>query len=158
MIGGVPGINQDWPNVVSELLSVSSVSTPGSSFTFERPSEGWVFISAACKGNGRVNIVVDDASKRDAVVVTGADGGKDAEIVRYVPKGQRRLRVECSGEARVGRLEVTAIPELIHCGLGFDPAIKSYGRYDMKFLEKDILPNVTTLIVPHNISLPRGRN
>ena len=49
---------------------------------------------------------------------------------------------------RVDKLVVKAIPELIHCGLGFDPAIKSYGRYDMEFLKKDILPNVTTLIVP----------
>src|SRR5581483_10125854 len=43
---------------------------------------------------------------------------------------------------------------LIHCGLGYDPAIKSYGRYDLDFLKTDILPNVATLIVPHNIALP----
>jgi len=48
---------------------------------------------------------------------------------------------------------VRAIPELIHCGLGFNPAIKSYGLYDLHFLAKDVLPNITTLIVPHNIEL-----
>jgi len=143
-------------NLVSELLLVSDVSKPGNSFTFARPHEGWVLISAAWKGNGTVNIVLDDASKGDAVVVNGADGGKLAEAVRYVPKGEHRLRVECGGEIRIDRLAVTAIPELIHCGLRFDPAIKSYGPYDMRFLEKDVLPNVTTLIVPHNISLPRA--
>ena len=73
-----------------------------------------------------------------------------------MPKGEHRLRVECSGEAGVDRLVVRAIPELIHCGLGFDPAIKAYGPYDLRFLEKDVLPNVTTLIVPNNISLPRA--
>jgi hypothetical protein len=43
-------------------------------------------------------------------------------------------------------------PELIDCGL-FDPAIKSYGHNDMKFLSKDVLPSVTTLIVPSNPNL-----
>ena len=51
------------------------------------------------------------------------------------------------------KLAVKAIPELIHCGLGFNPEIKSYGLYDMDFLKTDILPNVTTLIVPNNIKL-----
>jgi hypothetical protein len=62
--------------------------------------------------------------------------------------------VECTDSLRVDRLVVTSIPELIHCGLGFDPAIQSYGHYDLRFLEKDILPNITTLIVPHNVQLP----
>jgi hypothetical protein len=73
--------------------------------------------------------------------------------MRHVAKGEHRLRVECSSTVRIDHLVVTAIPELIHCGLGFDAAIKSYGRYDLEFLKKDILPNVTTLIVPHNIQL-----
>jgi hypothetical protein len=53
----------------------------------------------------------------------------------------------------VDRLVVKAIPELMHCGLGFDPEINSFGRYDMAFLKRDILPNVTTLIVPSSIKL-----
>jgi hypothetical protein len=38
--------------------------------------------------------------------------------------------------------------------LGYDPAIKSYGHYDLPFLEKEILPNVTTLVVPIGFQLP----
>jgi hypothetical protein len=53
----------------------------------------------------------------------------------------------------VEKLAVKAIPELLHCGLGFNPEIKSYGLYDMDFLKADILPNVTTLIVPNSIKL-----
>jgi hypothetical protein len=87
-------------------------------------------------------------------MVHDAKDGPLAEAVRYVSKGEHRLRLACTGNVRVDRLVVSAIPELIHCGLGFDPAIKSYGRYDLEFLQKDILPNVTTLIVPYNITLP----
>jgi hypothetical protein len=143
-------------NLVTELLSVSAISQPGSSLTFTRPREGWVFISALCAGRGSINFVIDDATKDDPIAVNGSDRSKPVEAVRHVTRGGHRLRVECNGEIHIEKLMVKAIPELIHCGLGFDPAIKSYGRYDMKFLEKDILPNVTTLIVPHNISLPRA--
>ena len=76
--------------------------------------------------------------------------------MRHVAKGEHTIQVECEGEVSVEKLVVKAIPELIHCGLGFNPEIKSYGRYDMDFLKADILPNVTTLIVPNNIKLPES--
>jgi hypothetical protein len=143
-------------NLVTELLQASSISQTGNSFTISRQRDGWILVSASCKGNGTVKFLLDQVPIGNAIVVNGANGGTLAEIVRYVLKGEHRLGVECTGDVRVDRLVVTAIPELLHCGLGFDPAIKSYGRYDMKFLEKDILPNVTTLIVPHNIRLPQA--
>src|SRR5262249_46994379 len=68
--------------------------------------------------------------------------------------GDHQLHIQCTGDARIEKLVVRAIPELIHSGLGFDPAIKSYGKYDLEFLKRDILPNITTFIVPHNIELP----
>ena len=74
--------------------------------------------------------------------------------MRYVAKGEHTLQLECKGEISLDKLVVRAIPELIHCGLGFNPEIKSYGLYDMDFLKAHILPNVTTLIVPNNIQLP----
>src|SRR5207247_762481 len=133
-----------------ELLNVTSISEPGAEFTFTRASEGWVFISAAFNGAGTSTIALLPASRRDAVIVHEAKDSQRAEAVRYVARGEHRLRVECTGTLRVDQLVVTAIPELVHCGLGFDPAIKAYGRYDLEFLKKDFLPNVTTLIVPHN--------
>src|SRR5207249_5263845 len=80
-------------------------------------------------------------------------GGSRREAMRYVTKGEHTIQVEGKGEINVEKLAVKAIPELIHCGLGFNPEIKSYGLYDMDFLKADILPNVTTLIVPNNIKL-----
>jgi hypothetical protein len=143
-------------NLVSELLEVSSISKLSHSFTFTRPSAGWIFMAATCEGKGTVHISLDKDSSRDIIVVLGAEGSKPEEAMRRVAKGEHRIRVECSGDCKVVKLVVKAIPELIHCGLGFDPAIKSYGHYDMAFLKKDILPNVTTLIVPSHIKLAQS--
>ena len=118
---------------------------------FTRSSDGWVFISSTCKGAGTARVFLDTES--DAVIVHDTEGGPRREAMRYVTKGAHTIRVDGNGEFNVERLLVKAIPELIHCGLGFNPEIKSYGLYDMGFLKGDILPNVTTLIVPNNIKL-----
>lgn len=142
-------------NLVTELLNSTAVAEPNAEFTFARATEGWVFIGATFKGTGACTITLDPGSRPHTAIVHDAKDGPRAEAMQHVAKGEHRARVECTGNLRIEQLVVRAIPELIHCGLGFDPAIKSYGRYDMEFLKKDILPNVTTLIVPHNIALPR---
>src|SRR5262245_46436839 len=142
-------------NLVSELLVVSSPA-PGTSLRFTRAGAGWIFISTTSSGSGTTKVILDKASPAEVILALGGGGGGgSSEAMRYVAKGEHQLDVECGGDASVEKLVVKAIPELVHCGLGFDPAIKSYGHYDLEFLKKDILPNVTTLIVPHNIALPR---
>jgi hypothetical protein len=137
-------------NLVSELLNVSSILKSSDSFTFARSNDGWVFLSAVCNGRGRAHLILDNTQD---VVVAHEAGGAPGEAMRYLTKGKHAVRVECDGGTSVSSLVIKAIPDLLHCGLGFNPAIKSYGLYDMEFLRKDVLPNVTTLIVPHNIEL-----
>lgn len=141
-------------NLVSELLDVTSISRPSESFTFTRSSGGWIFVSSTRKGDGTVRVILDTAS--DALIAHGPGRGPRGEAMRYLAKGEHTIKVDCQGGASVERLVVKAIPELIHCGLGFNPEIKSYGLYDMDFLQADILPNVTTLIVPNNLKLPES--
>jgi hypothetical protein len=143
-------------NLVTELLVAESVSGPDNEFSFTRPTAGWVFVSATASGAGKVNVMLQGTAGRDTLLVRDANAAKAAEAVRFLARGEHRCIVNCTGESRVEKLVVKAIPELIHCGLGFDPAIKSYGRYDMDFLKRDVLPNVTTLIVPHNIELSQS--
>lgn len=149
LLGAEPAEARRQTNLVAELLVVPAVKDTAS-FAFKRPTEGWVWISANCAGTGTAKIVLDPDSAKD-VVLTGNQPG---EAMRFLAAGEHRLRVEVTGGLRVEPLTVRAIPELIHCGLGYDPAIKSYGKYDLEFLKRDILSNVTTLIVPHNIQLP----
>ena len=140
-------------NLVSEVLAVSSILHSSQPFAFVRSTDGWIFISATCKGTGTVRVVLDQETRRDIVIVHDGAGGSEA--MRYVSKGAHTVQVECKGNISVETFAVKTIPELIHCGLGFNPEIKSYGVYDMDFLKADILPNVTTLIVPNNINLSR---
>ena len=140
-------------NLVSELLEVSSISESSKPFTFTRSSEGWIFVSWTSKGKGTVRVILDKGRGGDSVIVHEAEGGPRGEAMRYVTKGEHTIHFECQGKLTMEKLTVKAIPELVHCGLGFDPQIKSYGLYDMEFLRKDILPNVTTLIVPNSIKL-----
>src|SRR6266516_2959100 len=139
-------------NLVSELLEVPSISKSGQSFAFTRSSDGWIFISSTCKGT--VRVILDKESR--AVIFHDAKGGSRRDAMRYVTKGEHTIEVEGKGDIDVEKLAVKAIPALIHCGLGFNPEIKSYGLYDMAFLKQDILPNVTTLIVPGSIELSRS--
>lgn len=141
-------------NLVTVLHEGSNISKPGGAIPFTRPTAGWIHLTASIKGKGSVTISLDEASSADVLIAHEPDGAELEEAVRYVTKGEHQLRIDCQEGATVERLVVKAIPELIHCGLGFNSQIKSYGLYDMEFLKRDILPNVTTLIVPSNIELP----
>src|SRR5207247_1942907 len=97
------------------------------SFTFTRSSDGWVFISSTCKGKGTIRVILDQGS--DGVIVHDAAGSPRCEAMRYVTQGKHTIQMEGKSEITVEKLTVKAIPELIHCGLGFNPEIKSYGFY-----------------------------
>ena len=138
-------------NLVSELLEVAAISKSGNSFKFTRSNEGWIFISATYKGKGKLKHSsrqrVGQRARRPLSPPTASlERSPLAEAVRRVAKGEHEIRVDCEGNVSVDKLVVKSIPELVQCGLN-SSSIKSYGPFDMEFLKKDVLPNVTTLIV-----------
>lgn len=142
-------------NLTSILAEVAGPDGPGDQIAFTRPEDGWVFVSARLRGEGRVKIVLGgDTTGQPLIDQPAGQHPATAEAMRRVTAGQHQLQIELTAGAIVERLVVQSIPELMHCGLGFDSAIKSYGRYDMEFLKRDILPNVNMLVVPGNIQLP----
>ena len=140
-------------NFVSALLEISSIPNPSKPATFTRSIAGWIFISSISHGNGTISVILDKELPSETVMLHYTQGARRGEAMRYVTKGKHSISVERNGEITLDKLVVKAVPELIHCGLGFNPEIKSYGLYDMEFLKADILPNVTTLIVPASIKL-----
>ena len=143
-------------HLVTVLLEVTDVSQAGGSFKFIRAREGYVLAVVETRGTGDVTLKLDGGAEPLATITSTTDTVARHEVVRMVAAGEHKLSVETQGAARIDKVLVKAIPELIHCGLGFNPAIKSYGNYDLPFLEKDILPNVTTLIVPSGIKLEQA--
>ncbi|PYJ07941.1 MAG: hypothetical protein DME25_02650, partial [Verrucomicrobia bacterium] len=143
-------------NLVSDLLEVAPVANPNKPLTFSRSTDGWVFISATCKGKGTVRVMLDKELGGESAIVHCTEFGPRGEAMRFVAKGKHTIQVEREGNIAVEKLVVKAIPELIHCGLGFNSQIKSYGLYDLEFLRADILPNITTLIVPGSIQLAQS--
>ncbi len=141
-------------NLVSILLEVPRILPRLQTFAFTRPTAGWILISSASWHHGN-RIVLDPEGKRDIIVMRRGNPGGRIEAMRHVEKGTHQLRVDVAPGGQLDRLVIKAIPELVHCGLGFEPAIKAFGHYDLAFLKRDVLPNVTTLIVPCNLQLPQ---
>jgi hypothetical protein len=140
-------------NNLAALLLDAVPAPTAESFPFVRPSDGWILISYATRGEGAIRLTLDKGSPEESPIHPAPGTGPTYEAMHHVTKGRHTLELARTGTIAVERLTLKAIPELIHCGLGFDPQIKSYGHYDMDFLKHDILPNVTTLIVPSNLKL-----
>lgn len=144
-------------NLVADLLEVTAISRADNTFNFKRERAGWIFISAACQGTGTLSVAMESAGSGPPITLTHASkstgNAPTVEYFRHVEAGSHSLRIACDENVRVERLIVRSIPELIHCGLNFS-SIKSYGPFDLMFLEKDVLPNVTSLIVSAGIQLP----
>ncbi|HTL57372.1 MAG TPA: hypothetical protein VL361_16935 [Candidatus Limnocylindrales bacterium] len=140
-------------NLVSELVDLSKISTPTQSFQFSRANDGWIFISLRSKGEGAVRILVDKELREPTAAVQDSAGLWRREAMSFVIQGKHTIQVECDGAAKLEKIEVRAIPELMHCGLGYNPQIKAFGVYDVDFLKADVLPNITTLHVPGSLQL-----
>ncbi len=144
--------NQKLNNLVTRLLDVSPAPTT-KSFLFDRQSDGWIFISFSAHGEGTIRFLLDKASPRETSINPAHESGPIREAMHHVSKGRHALELERIGPVTLDHLTVRAIPELMYCGLGFNPQITSYGQYDLDFLKHDVLPSVTTLIAPNNIKL-----
>lgn len=138
-------------NNLTALLLEAAPTRAGETFSFTRPRDGWVFISAATTGDGEARLTLD-GNEQDTILLSGG-AGPAHEAMRHVTAGDHLLRAAAGSTATVNRITVKAIPELIYSGLGYNPQIKSFGTYDMAFLQRDVLPNITTLIIPASLKL-----
>jgi hypothetical protein len=138
-------------NNLTALLLEAAPTSAGETFSFTRPLNGWIFISAATSGDGEARLALD-GNEQDMILLSSGSG-PDHEAMRHVTAGNHVLRVASGSTATIKKITVKAIPELMYCGLGFNPQIKSFGTYDMGFLKRDVLPNITTLIIPYGLKL-----
>jgi hypothetical protein len=138
-------------NNLTALLLEAAPTRAGETFSFTRPLTGWIFISAATSGDGEAGLDLD-GNEQDTILLRSGSG-PDHEAMRHVTAGNHVLRAASGSTATIKKITVKAIPELMYCGLGFNPQIKSFGAYDMAFLQRDVLPNITTMIIPYGLKL-----
>ena len=66
-------------NLVSDLLEVAPVANPNKPLTFSRSTDGWVFISATCKGKGTVRVMLDKELGGESAIVHCTEFGPRGE-------------------------------------------------------------------------------
>jgi hypothetical protein len=154
VIWPLSALAQPQPQRLNNLTALLLELTPtraAENFPFKRPSDGWIFISANLSGPGEVQLMLD-GNEQDTILLSSGSG-PDHEAMHYVTGGNHVLRPSRGSTATIKKITVKAIPELMHSGLGYNPQIKSFGTYDMAFLQRDVLPNITTMIIPANLKL-----
>jgi len=147
-------------NLVTELVNLESVPAKPAyqEIPFTNPREGWVFVSATTRLDSSDRAVEDDdavkisidADKEDAVLNYPFGGAITRETMRFLTAGEHTLRIWFSEKPELAtfgirNLIVRAVPAMIHCGHA-SAAMGGYGVYDSTFLERDVLPNINTII------------
>lgn len=134
-------------NLAWELLTLKDPVPVGPrDYSFRQPMKRWGFFRANAEiaDGARASLFLD--GEPDPVLTLDQPGESTAEAMRFLPAGEHSLRIETTGQAKVHSLVVRSVPMLQHAFYGANPHIHPYGPYDWRFLAKDILPNVNTMI------------
>ena len=141
-------------NLVTELVNLKSISAKPAyqEIAFTNPREGWIFVSAttSVKNDDVVKISIDDAGKEDAVLNYRFGDADTKETMRLLSAGEHKLRIWFPKKPESTTLDirdliVRAVPAMVHCGHD-SRALGGYGVYNFRFLEKDVLPNINTIV------------
>jgi hypothetical protein len=98
-------------NLVSDLLEVTSISKAGNAFAFTRSREGWIFVSAAYRGEGRLSILFENSSGGEPVVLYAAksstERGQRGEAMRRVANEWTATATQAMSNRKLSRVEAT---------------------------------------------------
>ena len=156
-------------NLVAELLNVESVQIEArKAYTFTNPRNGWVFISSTAKtqGTDRTLVSVNTIDTNNAAIVHSKETDNTLEAMQYLPQGRHKVYVHCEESARLSRLTVRAIPEMMVAGLGYTmgsgwplvagqhvPILPCFGHYNMAYLDRiGLLDSINVLIERNPVS------
>ena len=152
LVGAPPG-RKILNNLVTQLAAVDNLALKEyQEVPFVNPRKGWVFLSTTVEAGNRGLISVSvDAEKKDAVVVHRADEKPTMETMRLLGAGEHKLRIWAESEGgrklpTISRLVIRAVPAMMYCGWPGSSYVAGYGEYDFKFLARDVLPNINTLV------------
>lgn len=126
-------------NFVTTYLDLEAPKSGSYSFTLEDP--GWVFIRTLDGSPGIQVTLQGEPTARLLSYTHRARGTREA--MRHLASGTHTLLLQGSG---LGRLQVRRIPEIRYSRFQYDPWVIPFGPYNWEYLQKYILPHVTTIV------------
>ena len=144
-------VNGRWLNsLVKEMLNTAVTNgKPLRSLEFvnDRIARGgWVFVETAARTGvgGKVTLLFDSDDAKP-VIVHGPNSRGTLEGIRFLSRGKHRLIIRSEGDARVERVVVRSIPDMVFATFGYKSCVPAYGEYDYAFLQRH-LPCITTIV------------
>ena len=135
-------------NVVSELANTGALPASPGSVEFTNPRHGWVFFSLETDedaGEAMELQLTSPAGIRKIRLERGPDQ-RALESMRQLPGGSHALAVHGSGRARVKRVVIRSIPEIVFSYYPVRPAVRAYGPYDESYMRKHVYRNVNGIV------------
>ncbi len=129
VMAALPGMAaQRLNNFVTELVRIEE-ATPGA-YDFSVEHETWLYVRVT--SSEAVSVILNDGSESLPL----------PEAMQFVGPGTHSISIDST----VSRLEVRAIPDIMYCSFPYHPLVYHMGPYDWPFLEKQVLPHVTTVV------------
>lgn len=132
-------------NLVTEILRIESLRVNEESpISFLNPRDGWVYISLRAKLNAGQYIELAIADT--AILRLDTPNPQQAETMRWLTKGEHKLRLRASGAASVDLLQVHTMPETHFVRFPQEPRFPELGVFDWPWLKAHVLSSVNTVV------------
>jgi len=140
-------------NVVWDLFKSENISAD-KTFTFKSPKRRWAYVMATADASGG-EIGISLHKYQDLISFEKGER-TTKEAMRFLPAGEHKLTVSSEGGARIDRIVVRSIPEILLHEFPGGPAFSgSLGMSREEFTEKYVIPNVNTFVIaPSNVEMP----
>ncbi len=139
-------------NMVFEILRKENLKLKRANKPIEwkinLPYKCWVHVSAEVKTTGRSAMSISiDTGMRDSIIHFNSGKAPRQEGVRFLDAGEHTITawgVRLTDDSIIREMTIRVIPEMIFAGVPNSSV--EMGYLDFDFLEKDVLPNITSLV------------
>ena len=138
-------------NLVWELLSVpKQVVSDDKVYQFKTSRDGWICVATKVKAKGgRFSLSIDEHGD---ILSYKKGENTSRESMRFLPAGTHTLTLHAEVPGSVVRLVVRSIPELLLHNFT-DRPFGTFETSHQDFLEKYVIPNVNTFVLPRAIAV-----
>ncbi|MCH2129037.1 MAG: hypothetical protein MK179_07820 [Pirellulaceae bacterium] len=133
-------------NLVTEIMTIDQEAVDGSkTYSFQTEKSRWVYVSLTVHSHsGRCTVTIDQFQD----IISWKDGQQTTkEAMRYLVAGNHQLQVHATNRCQIEHLVVRSIPDIMLHNFT-DRPLGKFNISHKDYLEKHIIPNVNTFLVP----------